>query len=89
MRAHLTAKSHRGCVGVNLKKLGTSNWWLLSPGGYDSSNIPEYSVDFSYDYINNNNIVNSYAFTLTINLKADIKFTGTGTSTDPYKIVTE
>lgn len=76
-------------MGVNLKKLGTSNWWLSSPGKYDGSNTREYSVDFSYGYINNNNIVNSYAFRLTINLKNNVKFSGTGTSSDPYKIVTE
>ena len=39
------AKSHRRCVGVNLKKLGTSNWWLLSPNNYSGSNANEWNVN--------------------------------------------
>ena len=62
LRAHLTAKSRRGCVGVNLKKLGTSNWWLSSPNNYNGSNANEWNVNGSNGNINTNNVNNTNAF---------------------------
>ena len=58
---HLTAKSRRRCVGVNLKKLDTSNWWLSSPNNYNGSNANEWNVNGSNGNINNNNVNNTNA----------------------------
>ena len=81
-------------MGVNLKKLGTFNWWLSSPNNYNGSNANEWNVNGAFGRLESYNVDSStegypYTFRPTINLKKDIKFTGTGTSTDPYKIVTE
>ena len=67
----------------------TSHWWLMSPSNYDGSLVYLWFNGYSYGSINYYDIRNSFAFRPTINLKADIKFTGTGTSTDAYKIVSE
>ena len=68
----------------------TSGWLLLSPSAHDKGdNSLECLVDVSGGNITLDLVSNSYAFRPTVNLKADIKFTGIGTSTDPYKIVTE
>ena len=75
--------------GCKSKKMGTSNWWLSSPNNYNGSNANEWNFNGSNGNIDNNNVNNSNAFRSSINLKKDIKFIGTGTSTDPYKIVTE
>ena len=56
---HLTAKSRRRCVGVNLQKLGTSNWWLSSPNNYNGSNAFEWNVNYSSGNLNNNNVNNT------------------------------
>ena len=75
--------------GCKSKKMGTSNWWLSSPNNYNGSNANEWNFNGSNGNIDNNNVNNSNAFRSSINLKKDVKFSGTGTSTDPYKIVTE
>ena len=67
----------------------TSDWYLLSPGNHNGSNAYEWYVYYSDGRIDSNNVVNSIAFRPTINLKKDVKFSGTGTSSDPYKIVSE
>ena len=64
-------------------------WWLLSPDHYQDSHAIELSVVGSHGGINNDYVNSAHVFRPTINLKKDIKFTGTGTSTDPYKIVIE
>ena len=68
----------------------TSIWWLSSPYGYYGSVAYEWSANGSNGDINYYNLViNTRQFRPSINLKKDIKFSGTGTSTDPYKIVSE
>ena len=72
----------------------TSYWWLSSPNFYYGSFAYWWRVNGSGGYIRDNfhavDIADSsVAFRPTINLKKDIKFTGTGTSGDPYKIVSE
>ena len=64
-------------------------WWFSSPYFLDGSTAcqwyffgPDGSIDFD-------NAGLPFVFRPTINLKKDVKFSGTGTSTDPYKIVTE
>ena len=67
----------------------TSGWLLLSTSSYTGTTAIVYSVN---GYSSNLNTVYTdklYSFRPTINLKNDTKFTGTGTSTDPYKIVSE
>ena len=67
-----------------------STWWILSPSRFYDSYVGGWLVDGSYGVIYNyRGVNNSYSFRPTINLKKDVKFTGTGTSSDPYKIVSE
>ena len=67
----------------------TIHWWLSSPYVYGGS------VAYGWDFYGSNGSISSYsvfntgAFRPSINLRYSIKFTGTGTSTDPYKIVSE
>ena len=67
----------------------SSDWWIISPSYITGSRAVEWFFDISNGYSSHNFVNNNCAFRPTINLKNDIKFTGTGTSTDPYKIVTE
>ncbi len=68
----------------------TSYWWLSSPHSYTDSLTVEWSVAGSLGRIGCDHYVgNPDAFRPTINLKKDIKFTGTGISSDPYKIVSK
>ncbi len=64
-------------------------WWTLAPISFSGANalilrVNNSSADLYYNYVNT-----SYAFRPTVNLKYNVKFTGTGISADPYKIVTE
>ena len=69
----------------------TVNWWLLTSTNFSgrSTTVSQFGVYYSDSRLYTYNANNSYAFKPSINLKKDIKFTGTGTSTDPYKIVSE
>ena len=87
MIPHLTAKSRRRCVGVNLQKLGTSNWWLSSPNNYNGSNAFEWNVNYSSGNLLNSGVDNSRAFRPSINLKAELLVGGgDGTSSNPYTV---
>ncbi len=65
-----------------------TRWWLLSPF-YFGSYAGNWYVNYSNGYIYDDYVDSSYNIRPTINLKNDVKFTGTGTSTDAYKIVSE
>ncbi len=73
----------------------TSAYWVLTP--FECSFPYAYEWQFNYNgnnidnpfYFGSNLVGYSGAFRPTINLKKDVKFTGTGTSSDPYKIVFE
>ena len=66
----------------------TTSWWLSSVYGFRDNIARMYKVNYSSGVVIFTGSETN-AFRPTINLKNDIKFTGTGTSTDPYKIVTE
>ena len=66
-----------------------SPWWLSSPSVYDIGFAGVWGINGENGRIDTSSVYGSLAFRPTINLKQDIKFTGTGTSTDPYKIVSE
>ena len=67
----------------------TSYWWILFPNYYYGSHAYGWYISYSFGGIYNRYIDDVISFRPTINLKSDIKFTGTGTSSDPYKIVSE
>ena len=50
-------------MGVNLKKMGTSNWWLSSPNNYNGSNGNIYNSNF---------VSNTFALRPSINIKASV-----------------
>ena len=65
--------------------------WLISPNYFDGYGA-HFSILSSSEFgtgISESNYDFAYYLRPTINLKKDVKFTGTGTSTDPYKIVSE
>ncbi len=67
----------------------TSNVWFLASQQYDATNARTWYSSPSEGFIDNHYVYRLFAFRPTINLKNNVKFSGTGTSTDPYKIVTE
>ena len=68
----------------------SSSWWLSSPYYYTGYDADEWAVYGSNGAFNNySDVYASDALRPTINLKNSVKFTGTGTSSDPYKIVSE
>ena len=63
----------------------SSNCWLLTPFGlYNEWFIGSSGFIHRFRGLNS-----SYPFRPSINLKKNVKFSGTGTSSDPYKIVSE
>ena len=67
----------------------TSDSWLISPYEFDSTVAIIFVISYSNGYITANYVAGSDSFRPTINLKKGVKFSGTGTSSDPYKIVSE
>lgn len=67
----------------------TSYWWFSAPNGCNGSSAYIWNFHYMYGSLSFNFVEYSFGFRPTINLKQDIKFTGTGTSSDPYKIVME
>ena len=68
-------------MGVNLQKLGNSNWWLSSPNNYNGSNAFEWNVNYSSGNLNNN------AFRLSVSLVFGVKIAnGDGSISNPYTI---
>ena len=65
----------------------TSLWWLLSPGGYNSSHAYEWSVNGSPSNFSTYGVYGSLSFRPSINLKAELLVGGgDGTSSNPYTI---
>ena len=64
------------------------SYWTMSPYSYQDgiAGVFSFSADGRISY-QNINVTNSYGIRPVINLKADIKFTGSGTISDPYVVV--
>ena len=68
--------------------LYNNNFWTMSPAGYSGSEAHVWSI-FAEGYIFDNWLgVDTSALRPVLNLKANTQVTGTGTSSDPYKILT-
>ena len=65
------------------------DWWISTAANYNGTIANGRFVYKNTGNLNGKAINDSITFRPSLNLKNDIKFTGTGTSTDPYKIVTE
>ena len=75
------------------------NYWTMSPSGWHQNNygpyVDSYIVDTNYGLSSTTSFIgeNTDHLPITIrpviNLKADVRFTGTGTINDPYVIMTD
>lgn len=65
----------------------SSHWWLSSPYCYVGSYETEWYVFFPASYLSSGNVLNSFAYRPSINLKASVlKNAGDGTKENPYTV---
>ena len=63
------------------------DYWTMSPYSFSIGGPPiEFRV-YSDGSLNANNVYSAWGVRPVINLNADVKLTGSGTSTDPYTVV--
>ena len=60
-------------------------YWTMTPTWWNSSTAYVFIMN-NNGAMNGGNVINSFAIRPVINLRADVKFTGTGASTDPFKV---
>ena len=61
-------------------------YWTMSPGRFSSSNARVFIVDGS-GFLNYGYVIIAYGVRPAINIRADVSLTGSGTTTDPFKVV--
>ncbi|MCM1053782.1 MAG: hypothetical protein NC483_07415 [Ruminococcus sp.] len=61
-----------------------SHYWAMSPSDYPSADA---FLVYSNGHLGSNNVINNYGIRPVINLRFDVKFTGDGTQSNPYKVV--
>ena len=62
------------------------NYWTMSPAGTKIAAAYLYIVTSS-GYLDPWNVIDTYGIRPVINLRADVQITGSGTTTDPFKVV--
>ena len=64
-------------------------YWTMSPGYYDSTGAYVFIVNSNGNlYINDGNVSNVNGVRPVINLRSNVQLTGSGTTSDPYVVVT-
>ena len=65
------------------------NYWTMSPCGFDDGYYEAYVFYVnSSGKLDNNNVNHTYGVRPVINIRADVQLTGSGTTTDPFVVVT-
>ena len=64
-------------------------YWTMSPGYYDSTGAYVFIVNSNGNlYLNDGNVSNVNGVRPVINLRSNVQLTGSGTTSDPYVVVT-
>ena len=62
-------------------------YWTMSPSYYGSgSDVRAFRV-LSYGVLDSDNVINAWGVRPVINIRSDVQITGTGTTSDPFKVV--
>ena len=62
------------------------DFWTMSPARFNGSYAYVFVVD-SHDPLGYNDVTSTYGVRPVINLRADVQLTGSGTTSDPFKVV--
>ena len=77
-----------GSVNENYYLYSGYHYWTMSPYYFYENNSAEVFLVLSSGNVGNGYVGFSYGIRPVINLRSDVNLTGTGTSTDPYVVVT-